>query len=177
MLAAWGAGDSSALVQLLPIVHDELRRLAGRMMRRERGGHTLQTTALVNEAYMRLVDGDEAKRWDSRGHFFAAAAEAMRRILVESARRKSRIRHGGGLVRVELEDADLAVVPDSQVLEIDEALEALAKDDPQAAELVKLRFFAGFSLAEAAQLVGLSRSSAYAHWAYARAWLRCRIEG
>ncbi|MEX2188870.1 MAG: ECF-type sigma factor [Pirellulales bacterium] len=171
-------GDSAAAEKLLPLVYNELRRLASARLANENPGQTLQATALVHEAYVRLVDVDKAQHWNSRGHFFAAAAEAMRRILVESARRKRRDKHGGQLQRVELDEIVLATTTsDDQLLEIDEALDALAEDDPQAAELIKLRFFAGFSLSEAAQIVGLSRTSAYAHWAYARAWLRCLIEG
>jgi RNA polymerase sigma factor (TIGR02999 family) len=145
----------------------------------EKPGQTLEATALVHEAYLRLVgDGRQVESWDSRGHFFAAAAEAMRRILVESARRKNRQKHGGELNRVELSESDLATTTSNErLLAIDDALERLAKEDPQAAELIKLRFFAGFSLTQAAEILGLSRTSAYELWAYARAWLRCDIEG
>jgi RNA polymerase sigma factor (TIGR02999 family) len=171
------SGDPAAAEQLLPLVYDELRRLASRRLAQEKPGHTLQATALVHEAYLRLVDENRAAHWNSRGHFFGAAAEAMRRILVESARRKARIKHGGELHRVELIDVELdAATSDVRLIEIDEALDRLAENDPQAAELVKLRFFAGFSIPEAAELIGISRSSAYAQWAYARAWLRCEVE-
>ena len=172
-----GTGDRQASAELLPLVYDELRRLARAHMANERAEHTLQPTALVHEAYLRLI-GDSNPSWDGRGHFFAAAAEAMRRILVESARRKQRIKHGGELSRVELDESHLATTTsDERLLAIDEALERLASDEPQAAELVKLRFFAGFSIAEAAEILGLSRTTAYEQWAYARAWLRCEIEG
>lgn len=177
LLQAIEQGDSQAAEQLLPLIYTELRQLAAARLAHEKPGHTLQATALVHEAYIRLVDVDAVQRWESRGHFFAAAAEAMRRILVESARRKSRIKHGGGLHRVELSEIDLATtVSDQRLLAIDEALHLLAQEDPQAAELVKLRFFAGFSMAEAAEIMGLSRTKAYEQWAYARAWLRCAIE-
>ena len=172
LLDAMGTGDRQASAELLPLVYDELRRLARAHMANERAEHTLQPTALVHEAYLRLI-GDSNPSWDGRGHFFAAAAEAMRRILVESARRKQRIKHGGELSRVELDESHLATTTsDERLLAIDEALERLASDEPQAAELVKLRFFAGFSIAEAAEILGLSRTTAYEQWAYARAWLR-----
>ncbi len=170
-------GDPAATERLIPLVYNELRRLATARIANENPGQTLQATALVHEAYLRLVDVDKVQHWDSRAHFFAAAAEAMRRILVENARRKGREKHGGNWQRVEPNEFDLAITTSNEeLLEIDEALAELAKDDPQAAELVKLRFFAGFSLSEAAQIVGISRTSAYAHWSYARAWLRCQIE-
>jgi RNA polymerase sigma factor (TIGR02999 family) len=171
-------GDPSAASKLLPLVYDELRKLARARMADERAGHTLQPTALVHEAYLRLVanNGEGGPRCDNRGHFFFAAAEAMRRILIESARRKGSVKHGGQLARVELNDADLATtLPDDRLLAIDDALNRLADEDPQAAELVKLHFFAGFSITEAAEILGLSRSTAYAQWAYARAWLQCRV--
>jgi RNA polymerase sigma factor (TIGR02999 family) len=177
LLQAIERGEPRATEQLLPLVYEELRRLARTRMASERADHTLQPTALVHEAYLRLV-GDADAHWDSRGHFFAAAAEAMRRILVENARRKARKIHGGELQRVELDELHLATTTsDERLLAIDEALERLAQEDPQAAELVKLRFFAGFSISEAAELIGISRSNAYVQWDYARAWLRCEIEG
>jgi len=177
LLDAIGQGDRQASAELLPLVYDELRRLAAEKMAHERPGQTLQATALVHEAYLRLVDVARRSQWDGRGHFFAAAAEAMRRILVENARRKGRLKHGGELNRVELGESDLAATtPDDRLLAIDEALDRLSADDPQAAELVKLRFFAGFSLTEAAEILGMSRTSAYEQWAYARAWLRCQVE-
>jgi len=170
-------GDSAAASRLLPLVYDELRNLAAARLAYEQPGQTLQATALVHEAYLRLVDVEQVQQWDSRGHFFAAAAEAMRRILVEAARRKGRQKHGGDLERVELDESDLATTtPDDRLLAIDEALDRLSADDPRAAELVKLRFFAGFSLTEAAEILGMSRTSAYEQWAYARAWLRCEVE-
>jgi RNA polymerase sigma factor (TIGR02999 family) len=171
------SGDPAAAEQLLPFVYDELRRLASHRLTQEKPGQTLQATALVHEAYLRLVDGDRAAHWDSRGHFFVAAAEAMRRILIENARRKRRKKHGGDGQRVELAESDLATtLPDERLLAIDEALDRLAEEDPQAAELVKLRFFAGFSITEAAEILGMSRSNAYAQWAYARAWLKSKVE-
>src|SRR5262245_336411 len=171
------SGDPTASEQLLPLVYNELRRLAAHRLAHEKAGQTLQATALVHEAYLRLVGSGEALRWDNRGHFFAAAAEAMRRILIENARRKRSVKHGGQLERVELREADLATtLPDDRLLAIDDAFNCLAGEDPQAAELVKLRFFAGFSISEAAEILGLSRSTAYAQWAYARAWLQCRVE-
>jgi RNA polymerase sigma factor (TIGR02999 family) len=171
------SGDASAADQLLPLVYEELRRLAAAKLKHEQVGQTLEATALVHEAYLRLVDVNKAQQWDSRGHFFAAAAEAMRRILVEKARRKGRQKHGGDLNRVELEEADLvANVTDERLLAVDHALDRLAEEDRQAADLVKLRFFAGFSVSEAAEVLGISRSSAYELWSYARAWLQCEID-
>ncbi|MCC7333526.1 MAG: sigma-70 family RNA polymerase sigma factor [Pirellulaceae bacterium] len=170
-------GDPSAAEQLLPLVYDELRKLAAAKLANEKPGQTLQATALVHDAYIRLVDVEKAQHWDSRGHFFSAAAEAMRRILVEQGRRKARVKHGGAFQRVELGDADIAITTsDERLLSIDEALNKLAVEDPQAAELVKLRYFAGFSISQAAEAMGISRTSAYEQWAYARAWLRCEVE-
>jgi RNA polymerase sigma factor (TIGR02999 family) len=170
-------GEPSAADRLLPLVYSELRKLAAAKLARERSGQTLQATALVHDAYIRLVDVDKAQHWDSRGHFFAAAAEAMRRILVENARRKSREKHGGNLHRVELGDADVAITAsDERLLAIDDALNDLAREDPQAAALIKLRFFVGFSISESADVLGISRTNAYEQWAYARAWLRCQVE-
>jgi RNA polymerase sigma factor (TIGR02999 family) len=172
------SGDSSAANRLLPLVYDELRKLAAQRLQHEKPGQTLQATALVHEAFIRLVDQQQPQVWNSRGHFFAAAAEAMRRILVESARQKLRIKRGGDLQRIDLDLSDVVTnSPPEELLAIDDALDALAKDDPQAAELVKLRYYAGFSIAEAAEMIGLSRSTAYEHWSYARAWLRWEIEG
>jgi RNA polymerase sigma factor (TIGR02999 family) len=172
ILNAIEQGDPHAAAQLLPLVYDELRRLAAQKITQEKPGQTLESTALVHEAYLRLVDTEKAQRWDSRGHFFAAAAESMRRILVEAARRKQRLKHGGGRVR-EPEVADL-VSPErpERLLAVDEALERLAQASSQAAELVKLRYFAGFSNAEAAGCLGISPRKANQVWAYARAWLR-----
>lgn len=172
LLAAAAAGDPRAAADLLPLVYDELRSLAAARMAAERPGQTLQATALVHEAYLRLVGPDPDRPWDGRGHFFAAAAEAMRRILVEAARRKGRIRHGGGLRRVDLADAAAtAAVAPEDLLAVDEALDRLADDDPIAARLVRLRFYAGLSVEEAAGALGISRSTAYDHWAFGRAWL------
>jgi RNA polymerase sigma factor (TIGR02999 family) len=177
ILTAIEQGDPHAAEELLPLVYDELRRLAAQRLAREKPGQTLQATALVHEAYLRLVDATHGGGWNSRGHFFAAAAEAMRRILVERARRKGRIQHGGGLQRVDLLD-DPAVAPteDEQVLLLDEALSRLAAVRPQAAELVKLRFFAGLTLDEIAPLLDLSPRSSRRLWVFARAWLRRDIE-
>jgi RNA polymerase sigma factor (TIGR02999 family) len=171
-------GDSQAAEQLLPLVYNELRKLAAAKLAHENPGQTLQATALVHEAYLRLVGSDGVEKWDSRGHFFAAAAEAMRRILVESARRKARSRHGGELTRVDLLEADLVgSLPPEEMLALDDMLSALAKHDPAAAELVKLRYFAGLSVEQAADALGLSRTNAYRQWAYARAWLFAQIRG
>ena len=172
ILSAIEEGDPHAAEQLLPLVYDELRKLAAQKLAQEKPGQTLQATALVHEAYLRLVDQERAQRWESRGHFFAAAAEAMRRLLVESARRKRRLKHGGGRAR-EPELVDIAG-PErpERLLALDEALDRLAAANPRAAELVKLRYFAGFSNAEAASLLGISPRKADQVWAYARAWLR-----
>jgi RNA polymerase sigma factor (TIGR02999 family) len=171
-------GDPRAAEQLLPLIYEELRRLAAQKMAQENPGQTLQATALVHEAYLRLVDGAPAQRWESRGHFFAAAAEAMRRILVENARRKGRARHGGGLRRDDFLDHDAGVdVPPDEVLGVDEALAKLASEDLQAAEIVKLRYFAGLSVEDAARVLKLSRATAYRHWTYARAFIRCELLG
>lgn len=176
ILSAIEQGDPRSAEQLLPLVYDELRELAARKLAQERPGQTLQATALVHEAYLRLVDADRAQAWNSRGHFFAAAAEAMRRILIESARRKGRLKRGGDRRRVELDDPQLSYdEPVDELIAIDEALEHLEREDPRAAHLVKLRFYAGLSVEEAADLAGFSRSTAYEHWAYARAWLHRRL--
>jgi RNA polymerase sigma factor (TIGR02999 family) len=178
ILAAIEQGDPQVAEQLLPLVYNELRRLAARKLSREPSGHTLQPTALVHEAYLRLVDVDQVQHWNSRGHFFAAAAEAMRRILVENARRRGRLKHGGTRVRADLLDADVTTQShQDEVLAIDEVLERLGAEDSQAAELVKLRYFAGLSVEEAAEALGLSRATAYRHWTYARAWVRCEVLG
>jgi RNA polymerase sigma factor (TIGR02999 family) len=172
ILSAIEQGDPNAASQLLPLVYDELRRLAGAKMAQEKPGHTLQATALVHEAYLRLVGGDRAQHWDGRGHFFAAAAEGIRRILIESARRKQRLKHGGAHAR---EDEALEIASPERperLLALDEALERLSRANPQAGELVKLRYFAGCSNAEAASLLGVSPRKANQVWAYARAWLR-----
>jgi RNA polymerase sigma factor (TIGR02999 family) len=175
ILSAIEQGEQQAAEELLPLVYDELRKLAAQKLAQEKPGQTLEATALVHEAYLRLVDSDQL--WNSRRHFFAAAAEAMRRILVENARRKNRIKHGGGRRRFPLEEAQPAYRDDAaEVLAIDEALDRLAAEDPEAAQLVRLRYFAGLSVEQAAEVVGLPRSTAYAHWAYARASLRVLLE-
>jgi RNA polymerase sigma factor (TIGR02999 family) len=177
ILSAIEQGDPHAAEQLLPLVYDELRRLAAQRMAQEAPGQTLQATALVHEAYLRLVDAENARPWHGRGHFFAAAAEAMRRILVENARRKKRLKHGGELRRVDLAGRDQAGETDPEdLLALDDALTRLAQEDAAAAEVVKLRFYAGLSVEEAAEALGLSRAGAYRHWTYARAWLRCAVQ-
>ena len=169
-------GDTAAADQLLPLVYDELRKLAVARLRQEKPGQTLQATALVHEAYTRLVDVEKAQQWDGRGHFFAAAAEAMRRILVDQARRKQAEIHGGGRLRVTLSGGELmSKATPKEVITLDDALTKLASEDPAAAELVKLRMFVGLSMEQAAQALGLSRATAYRHWAYARAWLRAEM--
>jgi RNA polymerase sigma factor (TIGR02999 family) len=172
ILSAIEQGDPHAAEQLLPLVYNELRKLASSKMAAEASGQTLQATALVHEAYLRLVDGERAQHWNSRGHFFAAAAEAMRRILLNQARDKKRQKRGGGWQRLDLET--LAVVDnasDEELIALDEALERLAQENPTCAELVKLRFFTGLTLAETAATLGLATRTADRHWAYARAWL------
>ena len=172
ILSALEQGDPFAADQLLPLVYDELRELAAQKMAREAPGQTLQATALVHEAYVRLVDGEKAQHWNSRGHFFGAAAEAMRRILVDNARRKQRPKHGGDRERVALDES---LPPDStfddDLVALDEALDKLADQEPAKAGLVKLRYFAGLSLDEAAKALGISRATAKRYWTYARAWL------
>jgi len=176
ILSAIDQGDPHAAEQLLPLIYDELRKLAAQKMAQERPGQTLEATALVHEAYLRLVDTDKAQHWNSRGHFFAAAAEAMRRILVDRARHKASRRAGGGRVRQDLDALEVALpeIPED-LLALDEALNKLAATDKKAAELVQLRFFAGLPLAEAAQLLGISPRTAVRLWAYARAWLHQEI--
>ncbi len=173
ILQAIEGGDPQAAERLLPLVYEELRHLAAAKLAREKPGQTLQPTALVHEAYLRLVDVDKGQHWNSRRHFFAAAAKAMRRILVEQARRKNRNKHGGGRQRVPLNKAEPAYEDDAaEILAIHEALDKLAAEDPEAAQLVKLRYFAGLSVEQAAETMGLPRSTAYVHWAYAKASLR-----
>jgi RNA polymerase sigma factor (TIGR02999 family) len=172
ILSAVEQGDPRAAEQLLPLVYDELRRLAAARMAAEPAGHTLQPTALVHEAYLRLVGDGAGPGWNGRGHFFAAAAEAMRRILINRARDKNRVKRGGGRRRVDLDAlSDPAAAPADDLLDLDDALDALARSFPQAAELVKLRFFAGLTLDEAAAALGLAPRSADRQWAFARAWL------
>jgi RNA polymerase sigma factor (TIGR02999 family) len=175
ILEAIGQGEANASERLLPLVYEELRKLAAQKLAQEKPGQTLQATALVHEAYMRLVDVDRAQHWAHRGHFFAACAEAMRRILVEQARRKSRLKHGGGRVREEGEYEVAAPQRPETLLALDEALDRLAQVNAQTAELVKLRYFAGLSNADAAALLGISPRKANQVWAYARAWLREEI--
>ena len=178
LLSNIAQGDGHAAGALLPLVYEELRKLAGARVSSEAPGNTLSATALVHEAYLRLVDQDDAQQWDHRGHFFAAAAEAMRRILVDQARRKAAAKRGGELARVEL-DPDLAVAPEVQedLIALDAALEQLAREYPQQAETVKLRYFAGLTLPEAAAALGISERTAGRNWAFARAWLRRAVEG
>jgi RNA polymerase sigma factor (TIGR02999 family) len=172
VLSAIEQGDPGAAEQLLPLVYDELRKLAAQKLAQEAPGQTLQATALVHEAYLRLVGVEQAQSWNSRGHFFAACAEAMRRILIEQARRKGRLRRGGGQARRELREEDRVAAPlDDELLDLDEALTRLAAADPQAAELVKLRVFAGMTVEEIAQVQEASPRTVKRNWAYARAWL------
>src|SRR5262245_5886776 len=172
ILAALEQGDPRAAAQLLPIVYEELRRLAAQRLSHEPSGQTLQPTDLVHEAYLRLVGSGPGPAWDSRGHFFAAAAEAMRRILINRARDKHRLKRGGGMKCIDLDQISVAdSTADEGLLALDAALEKLAAEDPRCAELVKLRFFAGLTLEEAAAALGLARRTADRYWAYARAWL------
>jgi RNA polymerase sigma factor (TIGR02999 family) len=178
LLDAAAAGDRKAAADLLPLVYDELRKLAAARMAAELPDQTLQPTALVHEAYLRLVGPADGIRWDSRGHFFAAAAEAMRRVLVDTARRKRTEKHGGNHRRVELPDVpDEPEVADENLLALDAALTRLAAEDPAAARVVELRYFAGLSIEDVAAALGLSRATAYRHWTYARAWLRDAVAG
>jgi RNA polymerase sigma factor (TIGR02999 family) len=171
------AGDRCAAEELLPLIYDELRRLAAIKLSQERPGQTLQATALLHEAYLRLVDNGPAAQWDSRAHFYAAAAEAMRRILVENARRKKRLRHGGGQQRLDLEQADLAIEgPAEDILALEEALEQFEREEPDKARLVKLRYFAGLGEQQAAETLGISRATAARWWAFSRAWLYDRLK-
>ena len=164
-------GDPKAAKELLPLVYEELRKLAAAKMAREAAGQTLQPTALVHEAWLRLV-GDREKEWAGRAHFFAAAAEAMRRILIDKARRRRAVRHGGEQQRVDIEEVDLACpIPDDQLLAVDEALDKLASEHPRQAELVKLRYFVGMTVQQAAQVLGISADTAKSDAVYARAWL------
>jgi RNA polymerase sigma factor (TIGR02999 family) len=178
ILSAIEEGDPHAAEQLLPLVYDELRKLAAQKLAQEKPGQTLEATALVHEAYLRLVDTEKVQHWNSRGHFFAAAAEAMRRILVEQARRKGRQKYGGGRQRVAFDGLELAVeLSAAEMLPLDEALSALAKRDAQAAQLVQLHCFAGLSIEQAAEVLGLSPRTAYRDWAFARAWLYRALRG
>jgi len=183
ILSAIEQGDGDTAEQLLPLVYDELRKLAAAKMAQENPGQTLQATALVHEAYIRLVDVEKAQHWNSRGHFFAAAAEAMRRILIDRAREKGRLKSGGNRVRLDFDGLEIAILdPDAddaadKLLLLDEALETLAREDLQTANLLKLRFFAGLTMDDAAHALGLSRRTAYRCWAFARAWLYDRLGG
>jgi len=176
ILSAIEQGDPQAAEQLLPLVYEELRKLAAQRLTEEKPGQTLQATALVHEAYFRLVGVQKEQRWDSRGHFFAAAAEAMRRILLNRARDKKRVKRGGERRRVSLDQIEIALdTSDEQLVALDEALTQLAGEDPDAARLVNLRFFAGLTLKDAALSLGISQRTAERQWAYARAWLYARL--
>ena len=176
ILAAVERGDPRAAEQLLPLVYEELRKLAAQRLAGEKPGQTLQATALVHEAYVRLVGGEQPHGWNGRGHFFAAAAEAMRRILIDRARRKSSRKAGGGMRRIDLDDIEPTLgEPDLELLALDEALQELERRHPRKAEVVKLRFFAGLTTAQAAVALGVSTSTAENDWAYARSWLRLRM--
>jgi RNA polymerase sigma factor (TIGR02999 family) len=181
VLSAIEGGDPHAAEQLLPLVYEELRKLAAQKLAQEKPGQTLEATALVHEAYLRLVDVEKAQHWDSRGHFFAAAAEAMRRILIERARRKHSRSRGGRMRRVELDAGALLVAPEDHAAEdlllLDEALRQLESEDPLKARLVKLRYFAGLSIQEAATALGISVASAKRYWIYARSWLYGKVQG
>jgi RNA polymerase sigma factor (TIGR02999 family) len=182
LLVAAAQGDAQGANQLLPLVYDELRRLAARKLKQEASGQTLDATALVHDAYLRLVGGDQnastadLPRWKGRGHFFAAAAEAMRCILIENARRKKRLRRGGDKRRVALVDLPATNRRVEDVLAVDDALTKLAAEDQEAAAVIKLRYYAGLSVEEAAGALGISRAQAYRHWTYGRAWLRCALQ-
>ena len=178
ILSRIDSGDPSAAAQLLPLVYDELRQLAAAKLVQEKPGQTLQPTALVHEAYLRLVDVERDQHWDSRGHFFAAAAEAMRRILIENARRRATEKHGGDRVRKELAPSEIAAPEsDNHLLALNDALDRLAEHDTQSAKLVELRYFAGLTVPEAAEMLGVSARKADFLWAYARAWLRREMRG
>ena len=170
-------GEPKAAEELLPLVYDELRKLAAAKMAYEKPGQTLQATALVHDAYIRLVNVEKAQHWKGRGHFFGAAAEAMRRILVENARRKQRIKHGGGKGRVDMEVAEIATtIPDEELLALDDALSQLQREEPDKAALIELRFFVGLSNEQAAEVLGISAATAKRRWRYARAWLHGVIQ-
>lgn len=176
ILSAIEAGDQKAAEELMPIVYNELRKLAAQKLAQEKPGQTLQATALVHEAYLRLVDVDKAQHWNSRGHFFGSAAEAMRRIVVENARRKNSLKRGGSLQRIELDsDEASAEFSADKTIALDEALSRLDEIDPLKAELVKLRFFAGLTTQEAASALGISTATADRNWSFARAWLQAEM--
>jgi RNA polymerase sigma factor (TIGR02999 family) len=176
ILSALEQGDPTAAEQLLPLVYDELRKLAAQKLAQEQQGQTLEATALVHEAYLRLVDAEQAQHWNSRGHFFAAAAEAMRRILVENARRKQRVKHGGDRERVEIDLANLPTrMASEELIALDDALARLGQEDPVKARLVTLRYFGGMSIEQACEILGIARVTAHRYWVYARAWLHQQI--
>jgi RNA polymerase sigma factor (TIGR02999 family) len=181
ILSAIEQGDSQAAEQLLPLVYEELRKLAAQKLAQEKPGQTLQATALVHEAYVRLVDVEKVQHWDSRGHFFAAVAEAMRRILIDQARHKHSAKAGGALQRVPLDEGATLMAPETapreDLLALDEALQQLEAEDPVKARLVKLRFFAGVSLEDAADMLGVSVATAKRYWVYARSWLYGKLQG
>jgi RNA polymerase sigma factor (TIGR02999 family) len=177
ILSAIEQGDPHASEQLLPLVYEELRKLAAQKLAQEKPGQTLEATALVHEAYLRLVDTEKGQHWDSRGHFFAAAAEAMRRILVEQARRKKAEKRGGARKRVDLADVDVASQASPEtLLDLDDALSQLAQEDRDAADVAKLHLFAGLSVEDTAQVLGIARATAFRHWTYARAWLQAQLQ-
>jgi len=176
ILSALEQGEPHAAERLLPLVYDELRRLAAQKLAGEKPGQTLEPTALVHEAYVRLLGPDPDRHWSGRGHFFGAAAEAMRRILIENARRKKADKRGGGQTRVSLDRVDaVTVAPPDELLALDEALERLGHHDPVAGQLVKLRYYAGLSLEQAAEALGISSATAYRHWTFARAWMHGQL--
>jgi RNA polymerase sigma factor (TIGR02999 family) len=178
ILSAIEQGDPHAAEQLLPLVYDELRKLAAAKLAREAPGQTLEATALVHEAYVRMVDAEQVRQWSSRAHFFAAAAEAMRRILIDNARRKKRPKHGGDRKRLDLQDVHSLVESKADDLEsLDAALAKFAAEDPVKAKLVEFRFFAGLSMKDAADALGISRAMADRYWAYAKVWLYCELQG
>jgi len=177
ILSALVSGQGDAAERLLPLVYDELRKLAAQRLSQEKAGHTLDATALVHEAYLRLVDAEQAQQWDSRGHFFAAAAEAMRRLLIDNARRKRAEKHGGGWHRLDVADRELGVdSAGDDLLAVNEALSKLATQAPEIAKLVELRFFAGLTLPQSAEVLNISLRTANRHWTYARAWLRRELD-
>jgi RNA polymerase sigma factor (TIGR02999 family) len=177
ILSAIERGDHTAAEQLLPLVYDQLRQLAAQMLAQERPGQTLQATALVHEAYVRLVGSDSGLSWNSRGHFFAAAAQAMRRILVDNARRKQAEKHGGYRRRVNLDQFEAVAAAPEDLLALNEALDRLTCHDPVCGQLVQLLSFSGLSVEQAAEVLGLSRATAYRQWTFARAWLQCELAG
>lgn len=178
VLAQIEQGDPAAADRLLPLVYKELRKLAAQRLSSERPGQTLQATALVHDAYLRLVDTERVQHWNGRGHFFAAAAEAMRRILIENARKKGRVKHGGKLRRIDLDDADLVSQSSpEQLLHLDEAISKLSQHDEIASRLVEIRYFSGLSISQAAAILNIDPSTAYRHWKYARAWLYRELVG